>query len=706
APSLQTRRLRLRNAHVNPSPLPSGAPYCHRPRISTGCGIPALPRKDLQIEGDDQDWESEDALGPEDGLDGALSPRGRRHRNRISASSLLSSASTLVNTPESGHQGRLSRNPSPSPKTSHLYVQRTNLRNRSNESGRKDARYIEYLERQVADLMNQLQGYTEATSTTSHAAKMRKLSSENRALRSELADWETNFSLRVNEEVAGKTSVDKTLRLSLMEMGMKLEQTEELCRVANIELKDLRKRCEELEGVEEENRSLEFRIETLSELLADSTGTTQVVIPSAAARRSSVTYPKRISSLGSNASNTSSKSAPDNRRVSRGSAGSLGGISDFGISDPIDSSMDHIYDNPYSPASSTASSPRHSHPPISFAPALPLSPTSSALKSRRMRRFPSGSSAPKTLILPSAVAMGSPTPSNQGLISLSGPSSRNVSRPGSSSSMMSGYENIQNNCHPSNSQMASLFAELTRAQEDHSHLGTADSHLGVPRPPSPTLSDTFNLVADALSNPAPLILKVLDSVEAGIAAPSNTFHSARRRAISILGRVVSPGIDRVSQKRARMLSAKTRERRRVVIPSLSAPPPPSLRARFRETDTCCKACGASKTAVYAPRGGHRKSIFDLHDRDGSATPTQSVTPKPSNRDGSRALALKQHQAIDATLDNLWLWVRFIIAVVVALGVAVKDGPAMVMHDDGEGIDHVREEERERALKRLERSAKG
>lgn len=57
-----------------------------------------------------------------------------------------------------------------------------------------------------------------------------------------------------------------------------------------------------------------------------------------------------------------------------------------------------------------------------------------------------------------------------------------------------------------------------------------------------------------------------------------------------------------------------------------------------------------------------------------------------------------------SLDTLWLWLRVVIAVVVALGVAVKEGPgAVVTAGDGEeeGIDHVREEERERALRRLE-----
>ena len=67
------------------------------------------------------------------------------------------------------------------------------------------------------------------------------------------------------------------------------------------------------------------------------------------------------------------------------------------------------------------------------------------------------------------------------------------------------------------------------------------------------------------------------------------------------------------------------------------------------------------------------------------------------------LALKQQY--NALEDGIWLWVRLIIAVVVALTVAVKDGPkAVVMgedEDDEVGIDNVREGERELALKRLE-----
>jgi hypothetical protein len=90
----------------------------------------------------------------------------------------------------------------------------------------------------------------------------------------------------------------------------------------------------------------------------------------------------------------------------------------------------------------------------------------------------------------------------------------------------------------------------------------------------------------------------------------------------------------------------------------------------------CQECGAP----MARRSTSKRSVVGgMRKRSGSVV-------QPVGEDG---------------MDVILLWVRFIIAVVVALGVAVKDGPPHMVLDDCEGIDHVREEEREMALKRLE-----
>lgn len=68
--------------------------------------------------------------------------------------------------------------------------------------------------------------------------------------------------------------------------------------------------------------------------------------------------------------------------------------------------------------------------------------------------------------------------------------------------------------------------------------------------------------------------------------------------------------------------------------------------------------------------------------------------------------MQGQQSVDweDSLDTMWLWLRVVVAVVVALGCAVREGPGSVVVEGGEGIDGIKEEERERALRRLEGSS--
>jgi hypothetical protein len=529
----------------------------HRKRSSSsGGGISPL-RKKGAVDDEDRDWESES---------------------------------------ESGVVKRRTRVSSPPPQSqSHLYAPITSYhrRGRSTDGNQK---YIDYLERQVADLTNQLQEYTSATSSTSHAAKMRQLRAENRTLAHEVAEWEADFERRVNEEVRNNSAVDQSLRAAVAELEGRLEDREHSLRMANMEVKSLRRKCEQLAKVEEENRGLELRIQTMTELLTDSQRRTAAISPNP---------------LESEAGDDAGEIG--RRRASKES--SYKGVEDYGITDPIDMlfSMDMNLERPASPASSACSPGFTNGPPRSPIPV----PTSPDVRARRVR------SAAKALFLPDP-----PSPhSDSGIGESERPSFEAGAR--------------------SNPNRNSLFAELARVASDDEDSETEQQQLIIPRIEEPPSS-----VVDDIENPTPLIVKVISTVT----SPTRTLGAAKRKAFDILGR----GVDRVSQRRSQVLRS-----RRATIRAISP------------AAAVCQECGAPMTRQTTSK---RSVVGGLRKRSGSVV-------QPVAEDG---------------MDVIWLWVRFIIAVVVALGVAVKDGgpPHMVL-DDGEGIDHVREEERELALKRLE-----
>jgi len=620
-----------------------------------------------------------------------------------------------------------SRRRAPSP--SYLYTHHTaGYHHRRGRSTDGSGKYIEYLEKQVADLTGQLQNYTSATESTSHAAKMRKLAAENRAMRQDIAEWEAQFEDRVEGEVTERRVLDESLRETVNELENRLEDAECQLRLANAEVKGLRKRCDQLKGIEEENHRLEFRIEALTELLADSTKTIQRCSSAEYSRPSSVIHPRRHTSIGGSAPTSAAMS----RRASRES-GSFHGMEDYGITDPVDMifAVEQKLDGRTSPSvSSQASSNYSSRRRLSFAAGMhpPRSPVpgqmSPTLRARRMRKFAAGSTAPKTLILPSAsVVISAPT-------SLPGSPTRpkSVSSDlgvGESHRDRSNFDTMRSVSYP-NTHRNSLFAELARVEsesEESDAENDNDNDDTTPPTDSPQKEDTttlastapsslemkptvagafpedapepptfdFDLVSDATSNTTPLLVKVFDTV-GGLSSPTRTFFMAKRKAIDIVGNVVGRGVDRVSQRRTQVLTK--RSRRSVGGGIFSDPPPPSLRNRKvrASPQAICAECGARKAEAE-----ESLPVRNTLSREGSAWKRSTAVGGLRKRSGSMV------QPVSESIDVLWLWVRFIIAVVVALGLAVKDGPpqSVVTLGDEEGIDHVREEERARALKRLE-----
>lgn len=583
---------------------------------------------------------------------------------------------------------------SPTPSAKNLGVAGvSHRRNRSGSEGvQGSARYVDYLERQVADLLVQLQGYTSPASGVSHAVKMRRLSSEARSLRNEVMDWEAKFNIRVKDEVETRAAQDMTLRGKIRALEERLEEEQERRRDVEVELEEEKEKVRDLKGLEEENRRLEFKVEALSGLLAESTrmqtGRSASSAPSSivGSRSESAVFGERCEEIS-----TVGTTPVESRRGSIEGPLSCGsspgrGMEDYGITDPIEHVLSTI---------AFCESESNAHTALSTAPPTPISPLPDSfgpsLRSRRMRKFPSGSSAPKTLILPSAAVVPStstsptlPTIRTFFNMPIADPSSMCAStRPSSSCSTVTSQfhttvSQVNLGHGPTRPILAtqnSLFAELARAENESVSDTEADaapapvSGVGTPAPPSPALSDTFTLVTDAMSNPTPLIVKAVAMVGMGIRSPTGTFLSARRSAMDMLSGVVGKGVERVSRRRAKLLREARRRKDDVV------------EGRVRRCECTCP---------------HTVEKEKVNDRPTSA--------------GEVSLALARSvprvaQAEDA-VENVWLWVRFVVALVVALGVAVKEGPAVVLAVDGVDYDHVDEEERETAIRTLSGKGKG
>lgn len=622
--SAHSRRLRLRNSLVRPSRLSYGS-----------SGVLSPPRR-FSI--DDDGWQTEDPeappelpLSPVPDNAQLATPSAKKRRSRNSGGSALSCASTLLNTPEPRDSESIfpleRAMTSPTPGTRDKPFSGHHRRNRSGSEGAQgSARYVDYLERQVADLLVQVQAYTSPASSNSHAAKVRRLSNEARNLRTEINDWEAKFNIRVQDEVAVRAAQDITLRGKIAALEERLEATQDRCRYVEEELEDARERIRDMKGLEDENRALEFRIEALSGLLADSARMHQASAPPTS-RPTSVVLAKRASSVSGK---------PASRRASLGPSSdgsSPGGISDYGISDPIEHVLSTV---------ATLCGPETTPRTIHVAPPTPISPLPDSfghsLRSRRMRRFPSGSSAPKTLILPSAAIVSPTLPTIRTFFgaAVADPSSMCTStRPSSAGSTSSAVR-------ASAGSSISLYAELARAEDDASDVSAL---------PSPALSDSFALVTDAISNPTPLLRRALE----GLASPSGTLISARKKAMAVL----AGGIDRVARRRGKLLHT-------------------TVAVRRRKDDAAPRSrcdCGCPHHTTGGGGGG-------------SGVLSSAALARTSTR-----------PAEDDAVENVWLWVRFVVAIVVALGVAVREGPAVVL-GDGEEFDSVGEEEREVAIRAL------
>jgi hypothetical protein len=130
-------------------------------------------------------------------------------------------------------------------------------------------RYIEHLEAQLAASQSQLNS-VQALPSKPQVLKLKSLYAELRALKQELAEWESKFEARVRRELVAISEADAKSRVRIRVLESRVEadlrRIKELEHERDIQAQKLR----DTETLKSANRCLERRVDVLTELLAQS----------------------------------------------------------------------------------------------------------------------------------------------------------------------------------------------------------------------------------------------------------------------------------------------------------------------------------------------------------------------------------------------------------------------------------------------------
>ena len=296
--------------------------------------------------------------------------------------------------------------------------------------------YIEYLETELSSLHTKIDTLNSPTALRVQSMRVRGLKTEVRLLEYEVAQWE-----RKSEEMAA----DEAHQRRMMESGLKtrLRKLEDEGNLKDFKIKELERELEaaavkikDVHSLESTNRSLERRIDVLTELLAHSP-TRLDFPPNVSSERHGLI--QRTSRPQSVISKGSSSPSELKRRSTYASEIGPWQFSNYDSSSCIAESPDEEPFSPikdekcraepkhtqlkYSNSSQSGTDDRTSFRSTSSRPTSMISNSSwgtswglsisgavedesgSVTRSRKMRRFPSGSCALKPLVLPAAAVL-------------------------------------------------------------------------------------------------------------------------------------------------------------------------------------------------------------------------------------------------------------------------------------------------------------
>ncbi|OAX84653.1 hypothetical protein ACJ72_00967 [Emergomyces africanus] len=144
---------------------------------------------------------------------------------------------------------------------------RPNMTNRNSDL--EISRYIQHLEEQLAASLDQVEA-RDLSATNIHAAKFKALNAEHKILKQELLEWETKFEARLNDELRNTIDKESQLRAKIRALERDIEIKESKIHEHQWEIEMMNQKLQNVDAVNSMNRSLERRIDVLTELLAQS----------------------------------------------------------------------------------------------------------------------------------------------------------------------------------------------------------------------------------------------------------------------------------------------------------------------------------------------------------------------------------------------------------------------------------------------------
>ncbi|OJD16320.1 hypothetical protein AJ78_03489 [Emergomyces pasteurianus Ep9510] len=292
------------------------------------------------------------------------------------------------------------------------------------------SKYIQHLEEQLAASLDQVESI-DSSATNVQAAKLKALSAEHKILKQELLEWETKFEVRLKDELRNTIDKESQLRAKIRALERDVEIKESKIHEQQWEIEMANQKLQNMDAANSTNRSLERRIDVLTELLAQSPTRIEPSpglhrVPETTSPQANGVYrtprPRSmfskipLSPIRKALFQPLSANPPLDPTVHNDHATDHSYISSpqrTGHADDVDlMSLDSgVGDSCSPPSTRTLESQRssmisHSSSNSSFwGTSFPLSPEVQGIFSnrpRRMRRFPPGSCALKPLILPAA----------------------------------------------------------------------------------------------------------------------------------------------------------------------------------------------------------------------------------------------------------------------------------------------------------------
>ncbi|MCJ1293171.1 hypothetical protein MMC34_004724 [Xylographa carneopallida] len=326
------------------------------------------------------------------------------------------------------------------PKVPKKATERRKSRTRSRASSFEATKYIEHLESELAALNTKLDAITSPTRTKAQSTKLRALTNQNRTMREELSEWEKRFDERVADETIERSEAEKGLKSRIQALEEDAETKNMKIQELDKELEISRAKLRDMESLESTNKSLERRVDVLTELLAQSPtrADSHSVVPALdnvdSMRR--ISRPKSLllprippspTSMRFSASHTADVDSWHTKQTASISRSSIAETPEDEVLSPLElepgslslslyaaqadarsSKSENVFSSQFQSPSRPTSTISNSSSYSSWG--LPTTTSAyedckSTDRPRKMRRFPSGSCSLKPLILPAATAV-------------------------------------------------------------------------------------------------------------------------------------------------------------------------------------------------------------------------------------------------------------------------------------------------------------